>query len=73
MSVAKDVKYRSIHRRAHQKGHSTKYKVCALVRTLRMRGKNIIFAAYFLAWHDSTPDRKQTAGAHRCHKIAISL
>jgi hypothetical protein len=44
-SVAKDVKYRTIHRRAHQKGHSKKYKVCALVRisthVLRMRGKKL--------------------------------
>jgi hypothetical protein len=42
-SVTKDVKYRTIHRRAHQKGHSTTYKPCTLVRTsthvLRMRGK----------------------------------
>jgi len=58
-------------------GHSKEYKIYAEVRTstriFRIRIKNIIFALYFFVWHDSTPDRKQTAGAHRCHKIAIGL
>jgi hypothetical protein len=26
-----------------------------------LNDKKIIFAVYFLAWHDSTPDHKQTA------------
>jgi hypothetical protein len=50
ISVAKDVKYRTIHRRAHQKGHSTKYKLWASVRTstrvLRMRGEKTLYSPF---------------------------